>query len=457
MNRTFIKVLPLAAAVLLATSCSKEDNNNEIVNNGQEKVEKQFKTITVKGNAGKKQGISKIMFSFNTGEIFFEENDEISFTGNDGVTGKGKFTDNIGNFVAELSFPEGVEVTNVEISATIGTPLTDAVVCKSTGKEIGKYLYEISLANSTLEEVNGEYKFKDPFTMVPQIAIIRNMTEDNATFKIGEGTEQTLDANKTLVVMSGTTLTINGRTATVSAGNSYTIAPTPPAPTVEGSFALTVGGMVNYTISSSIEDLEYFTDGGTTWNTVSNATLEMPANATTLSFRTAKTSTSYASEATSAVTVPTVLDIQVGDITLYYLKKEGEWVTYVLSDIAGISEEGGSNGAVAIYTDANDNRYHIFEDGETRPKTVMDLIGEEPRFTLKQILTVELNGMPFTYYAGDTWETLAGRNTNDEITVENGQVKKGLFEIICDNHGEPVNPNAEIDSNIDYQLQPAAD
>ena len=60
MNRTFIKVLPLAAAVLLATSCSKEDNNNEIVNNGQEKVEKQFKTITVKGNAGKKQGISKI-------------------------------------------------------------------------------------------------------------------------------------------------------------------------------------------------------------------------------------------------------------------------------------------------------------------------------------------------------------------------------------------------------------
>lgn len=457
MNRTFIKVLPLAAAVLLATSCSKEDNNNEIVNNGQEKVEKQFKTITVKGNAGKKQGISKIMFSFNTGEIFFEENDEISFTGNDGVTGKGKFTDNIGNFVAELSFPEGVEVTNVEISATIGTPLTDAVVCKSTGKEIGKYLYEISLANSTLEEVNGEYKFKDPFTMVPQIAIIRNMTEDNATFKIGEGTEQTLDANKTLVVMSGTELTINGRTATVSAGNSYTIAPTPPAPTVEGSFALTVGGTV-YTISSSIEglDLEYSTDGGTTWNTVQNETLEMPANAATLSFRTAKTSTSYASEATNAETVPTVLNIQVGDITLYYLKKEGEWVTYELSDIAGISEEGGVNGAVAIYTDANGNRYHIFEDDETRPKTVMDLIGEEPRFTLKQILTVELNGMPFTYYAGDTWETLAGRNPHGEITVENGQVRKG-FEIIYGENNKPVSPDDQINSDIHYQLQPAAD
>lgn len=458
MKTNFVKILPLAAAVLLATSCSKEDNNNEIVNNGQEKVEKQFKTITVKGNAGKKQGISKIMFSFNTGEIFFEENDEISFTGNDGVTGKGKFTDNIGNFVAELSFPEGVEVTNVEISATIGTPLTDAVVCKSTGKEIGKYLYEISLANSTLEEVNGEYKFKDPFTMVPQIAIIRNMTEDNATFKIGEGTEQTLDANKTLVVMSGTTLTINGRTATVSAGNSYTIAPTPPAPTVTGSFALTVGGMVNYTISSSIQglDLEYSTDGGTTWNNVSNETLEMPANAATLSFRTAKTSTSYASEATNAETVPTVLDIEVGDITLYYLEKEGDWVSYELSDIAGISEEGGINGDVAIYTDANGNRYHIFNDNETRPQAVMDGLWTDRTYTLKQILTVELNGMPFTYYAGDTWETLAGRNPYGEITVENGQVRKG-FEIIYGENNKPVSPDDQIDSNIRYMLQPAAD
>lgn len=452
MNRTFIKVLPLAAAVLLATSCSKEDNNNEIVNNGQEKVEKQFKTITVKGNAGKKQGISKIMFSFNTGEIFFEENDEISFTGNDGVTGKGKFTDNIGNFVAELSFPEGVEVTNVEISATIGTPLTDAVVCKSTGKEIGKYLYEISLANSTLEEVNGEYKFKDPFTMVPQIAIIRNMTEDNATFKIGEGTEQTLDANKTLVVMSGTTLTINGRTATVSAGNSYTIAPTPPAPTVEGSFAPTTDGKVNYTISSSIQGLEYTVDGGTTWNNVPNETLEMPANAATLSFRTAKTSTSYASEATSAANVPTVLNIQGGDITLYYLKKEGEFVTYDLRDIAGISEEGGINGVVAIYTDANGNRYHIFINDETDPKIVMDgfLAGDE--FTLKQILTVELQGMPYTYYADDTWEILAERERNIKVIEQYVYVGD---EIICDNHSEHVKPNDEIDSDMRYQLEPA--
>ena len=448
MNRTFIKVLPLAAAVLLATSCSKEDNNNEIVNNGQEKVEKQFKTITVKGNAGKKQGISKISLNEGTGAISFEKDDEISFTGN-GVSGKGQFINDNGDFIADLTFTADAGVTDVEISATIGTALTGAEVCGSWS-EIANYLYETSSATSTLKEISaGEYEFESTFIMVPQIAILKNISGAVATYKIGDGADQTLENGRILVVNNGTTLTINGRTATVSAGNSYNIAPTPAAaPNVQGEFELTVGGTVNYTISSSIQglDLEYSTDG-TSWSDLSSTSFQNLSSGAKLSFRTKKTSTAYASQV-KEVTVPTVLNIQ-GDITLYYLKKEDEWATYELSDIAGISQ---GDRDVAIYTDANDNRYHIFEDDETDPKAVRDGIGENSRFTLKQILTVELQGMPYTYYAGDTWEILAERYI--EITVAFGQVTVNN-QIICGEDNKPVDANDEINSDIRYQLQSA--
>ena len=52
MKRTFLKVLPFAAALLLATSCSKDDNNStdEIVNGGEqiETVTKTVKTLTIR-------------------------------------------------------------------------------------------------------------------------------------------------------------------------------------------------------------------------------------------------------------------------------------------------------------------------------------------------------------------------------------------------------------------------
>ena len=451
MNRTFIKVLPLAAAVLLATSCSKEDNNNEIVNNGQEKVEKQFKTITVKGNAGKKQGISKISLDEGTGAISFEKNDEILFSG-DGVSGNGKFINNNGDFEAVLTFTENAVVTGVEISATIGTALTGAVVCE-TWEEVADYLYETSLESSTLKETGeGEYRFEKSFEMVPQIAILKNTSGDDARYSIGEVTNQPLAAGSILVVMSGTELTINGRTATVTAGKSYNIAAAPAdAPTVEGSFALTVGGTVNYTISSSIQGLEYSTDG-TSWSDLSSTSFQNLSSGAKLNFRTKKTSTAYASQV-KEVTVPTVSHATFGDITLYYFEKEGEFVTYEWQDIAGISV---GDGDVAIYTDADGNRYHIFEEEETRPEGVRDGFWANGIYTLKQILTVELNGMPFTYYAGDTWQTLAERNPYDEITVENGQVRKGL-EIIYGENNEPVNPTDPISSDIRYMLQQPAD
>lgn len=443
MNRTFIKVLPLAAAVLLATSCSKEDNNNEIVNNGQEKVEKQFKTITVKGNAGKKQGISKISLDEGTGAISFEKDDEISFSGS-GVSGKGQFINDNGDFIADLTFTADAVVTDVEISATIGTALTDAVVCGSWS-EIANYLYETSSATSTLKETGGVYEFESPFTMVPQIAILKNTSGADATYSIGEVTDQTLANGSILVVNNGTTVTINGKTATVSAGNSYNIAATPAAPTVTGSFAPTTDGKVNYTISSSIEglDLEYSTDGGTTWNNVSNETLEMPANAATLSFRTAKTSTAYASQV-KEVTVPTVHSVAFGDIKTFYYFEGTTW-----EELDGISADDNEE---AIFTDEESNRYQIFDNlGSTiAPDTEID---PDQTYTCKQILTIVLGNENITYYAGDTWQTVAKRFNNFYVTVKQDKVYDKYNNIIYDNDNNPVKPTDQIDSNIDYQLQ----
>lgn len=441
MNRTFIKVLPLAAAVLLATSCSKEDNNNEIVNNGQEKVEKQFKTITVKGNAGKKQGISKISFNEGTGKISFEVNDEISFSGS-GVSGKGKFIDGEGNFIADLTFTANAVVTDVAISATIGTALTGAVVCETWG-DIAKYLYETSSATSTLKEIGeGEYQFEKSFTMVPQIAILKNTSGADATYSIGEVTDQTLANGSILVVMSGTTLTINGKTATVTAGNSYNIAATPDAPDVQGSFALTTDGKVNYTISSSIEGLEYSTDG-TSWSDLTSTSFQNLSSGAKLSFRTKKTSTAYASQV-KEVNVPTVHSVAFGNIKTFYYFEGAKW-----QDLDGISVDGRGQ---VIFTDKEDNHYLIFDFMGHAINPYME-IALSPTYTCKQILTVELQGRTITYYAGDTWQTAAENYYNyGYVTVK--QDKVYLYsDIICDNDNKPVKPNDQIDSNIGYQLQ----
>jgi hypothetical protein len=465
MNRTFIKVLPLAAAVLLATSCSKEDNNNEIVNNGQEKVEKQFKTITVKGNAGKKQGISKISLdegtgaiSFisldeGTGAISFEENDDISFSGN-GVSGTGKFIDGAGNFIADLTFTEDAEVTDVAISATIGTALTGAVACESWS-EIANYLYETSSATSTLKETSaGVYEFKSPFEMVPQIAILKNISGTEASYSIGEVTNQTLAAGSILVVMSGTTLTINGKTATVSAGNSYNIAATPAAPTVTGKFTATTQGTVNYTVTSNHEGtLQY--NNGADWVNVSNNVIEGLTPGSSLSFRTAKTSTSYASEATSAETVPTISTISpnfvpnsgvpvVGNALEFPYCSGNTW-----ADVAGVDENGR-------FTEGN-NTYQIFDDDN--PVSGTDVIDNTKTYTYKQVLTVTITvsdseSFNLTYYAGDTWEILAERGSYNEITVDNATVYCN-DQIICYENYATVDAYDEIDSNKRYRLQSA--
>ena len=86
MKRRFFRGLPLVVAVLLATSCSKDENNDkEVVNSGTEVVtpENNVKTVpfTLKVKNGK--GISKVSYADNGTEVqpSFEVGDKVVISG----------------------------------------------------------------------------------------------------------------------------------------------------------------------------------------------------------------------------------------------------------------------------------------------------------------------------------------------------------------------------------------
>lgn len=78
MTKRFLKVLPLAAAVLLATSCSKDDNNEEVNIENQPKAEKVTIPFSVKVNTG--NSISKIAYTQDGNDV---SKFNVSFTDED--------------------------------------------------------------------------------------------------------------------------------------------------------------------------------------------------------------------------------------------------------------------------------------------------------------------------------------------------------------------------------------
>lgn len=109
MKRTFLKVLPFAAALLLATSCSKDDNNStdEIVNGGEqiETVTKTVKTLTIKGKV--KQSISKVTTNSEGTALAFEANDVFTFgQEGDNVYGTITIKDVNGNYEATVNYTD---------------------------------------------------------------------------------------------------------------------------------------------------------------------------------------------------------------------------------------------------------------------------------------------------------------------------------------------------------------
>ena len=449
MKKTFIKILPLAAAVLFTTSCNKEDNNtNDNVVPGQEKVEKQYKTVTVTGKADKKQGISKFAYDSENNRLIFAEGDKISFSGDNGdVTGEGTFTGEGGYFTATLKYPadENYALKEKEITATIGTRIENTYLIYDGMNAAVANIYETSSnALKLTDGQNEELTFDGTFELQSDYAFLQNGSGAQATFKIGtDETSYSLGETEVLVVKGGTSVVVNGRTATVVANNVYTIAAAPAAaPTVTGKFTATTQGTVKYTVTSNHEGTLQYSNGAD-WENVSNNVIEDLASGSSLIFRIAGTETTLASEATSAETVPTVHSVAFGDIKTFYYLEGAKW-----QDLAGISADDMGK---AIFTDKENNRYQIFDEGHTL--LLNWEIDPLSTYTCKQILTVEL-GRTITYYAGDTWQTVAGRENNYYVKVDQGKVYNNLGNIICDNYNNPVKPTDQIDSKIDYHEKP---
>lgn len=449
MKKTFIKILPLAAAVLFTTSCNKEDNNtNDNVVPGQEKVEKQYKTVTVTGKADKKQGISKFAYDSENNRLIFAEGDKISFSGDNGdITGEGTFISNDGYFTATLKYPadENYALKEKEITATIGTRIENTYLIYNDMNAAVANIYETSSnALKLTDGQNEELTFDGTFDLKSDYAFLQNGSGAQATFKIGnDETSYSLGETEVLVVKGGTSVVVNGRTATVVANNVYTIAAAPAAaPTVTGKFTATTETTVNYTVTSNHEGtLQY--NNGADWVNVSNNVIEGLTSGSSLIFRIAGTGTTLASEATSAATVPTVSSVTVGEKTFYYLAKEEN---IVWSDVAGVDENGR-------FTEDN-NTYQIFYGDN--PVSGTDVIDNTKTYTYKQVLTVTVSvsgsgseSFNFTYYQGETWANVAARNDNVSVNEETQYVMiddGGMLVV----DQEPVKGNAVVDNTKAY-------
>lgn len=150
MKRTFLRILPLAVAVLLATSCSKDENNdNAVVNNGQENV--QTKTLPISITVNQK-GLSKLSCANGTGvdlQPTFETTDKLAIYNGEtfltdlvikegSISEDGKTATFEGKIVAD-GIADGTELT-----AKIGTPLTDAITATSREDAVQQGCYQIS-------------------------------------------------------------------------------------------------------------------------------------------------------------------------------------------------------------------------------------------------------------------------------------------------------------------------
>lgn len=148
MKRTFLRILPLAVAVLLATSCSKDENNdNAVVNNGQETV--QTKTLPISITVNQKS-LSKLGCTGDMGEALqpiFEAGDKLAiYNGASLLKELAVTADNISNDGKTATFEGEIDAEGLSdgdiLTATIGTPLTGAVTATSRANAVKSGCYQ---------------------------------------------------------------------------------------------------------------------------------------------------------------------------------------------------------------------------------------------------------------------------------------------------------------------------
>ena len=156
MKRRFLRILPLAVAVLLATSCNKDENNDqEIVNNGTEVVtpENAVKTVpfTLKVKNGK--GISKVSYADDGTDVqpSFEVGDKVVISGT-GISNTELTCEKVDN---------GVAVFTGDIASGIadGTTLTATVKVNESSDIVSSTTSMVDLIENCAHNYEGTFEY----------------------------------------------------------------------------------------------------------------------------------------------------------------------------------------------------------------------------------------------------------------------------------------------------------
>ncbi len=226
MKKTFLRILPLAVAVLFATSCSKDENNdNNIVNDKQENVVVKEKTVSVSGSVNVKSGISKLSTSNGT-DITFDGTEVIEFSGDEGKIHGSTTVASNGSFTVDLSYPATEELSYLNgkaLTATIGTAPTDVQVYSDFATALAA-AYETS-NEVTLNVSEETVTFSGNVVMNINVAFVKNEKSEAISVSVNDGEAVSLAGGKICIVPTGVKVTADDKTKTsTEAGAIYTIA-----------------------------------------------------------------------------------------------------------------------------------------------------------------------------------------------------------------------------------------
>lgn len=168
MKRTFIKMLPVMAAILLATSCSKDDGSNSVIDNVaapqeetiQDEVKSSVKTITITGKVSQ-ASLSKVGVAELEGvkTLTFEVGDKFSFgtEGEDNEYGTIEITQTDGSYTATLHGSESALTSTDGFTSTLNEHKQGVIEVESLSDAAKAACYTI---NFTVSKEDGVYKMK---------------------------------------------------------------------------------------------------------------------------------------------------------------------------------------------------------------------------------------------------------------------------------------------------------
>ena len=270
MKKVFFRVLPLAAAVLFATSCSKDENsvNDEPVN-----VVTKEKTVTVTGTLSKKSNISKL--SCADGEnLTFDGNETLLFSGDGGkIHGSTTLNTEPGatvDFTVELSYPddEGYVLNGQTVTATIGTEPTGVTGSYENINAAAKAVYEVS-DPVTINASGNDFSFSGNIVMNVNVAFVKNEKSEAIDVSVNDGTPVSLTAGQICIVPAGVKVTADTKSKSVTvAGQIYTIEAAPAVPEGYVDLGVTVGTQHIYFEKSETYATSAWQEGQNDWPTV---------------------------------------------------------------------------------------------------------------------------------------------------------------------------------------------